>query len=59
MIYVNINHDKKNHPKIPSTTLVLKYICNFFKVYDKYYFGTNITICLKSSMLVGFFYNID
>ncbi len=32
---------KKIDPRIPLTTLVLKDICHFFKVCDKYYFVTN------------------
>ncbi len=33
---------KKIHPRIPFITLVLKYIYNFFKLCDMYYFVTNI-----------------
>ncbi len=38
---------QKVHPKIPLTTLVLKYICNFLKLYDMYYIVTNIFYIFK------------
>jgi hypothetical protein len=46
-IYINIIQHKKIHPRIPFTTIVLKYICNFFKFCDKYYFVTNILHTFK------------
>ncbi len=38
---------KKIHPEIPLTTLVLKYVCIFFKFCNKYYFVTNILHTFK------------
>ncbi len=46
-MYINIIHHKKIHPRIPLKTLVLKYICNFFKLCEKYYFVTNILHTFK------------
>jgi len=50
---------KKNHQKIPPTSLVLKYVCNYS------YSMTNIIssqiyfICWSSPMFVGFFFLND
>jgi hypothetical protein len=32
VVYINNIHHEKIHPRIPLTTLVLKYICNVFKL---------------------------
>jgi len=46
--YISISYTIKNIcPRISLTTLVLKYICNFFKLCDKYYFVTNILHTFK------------
>ncbi len=47
MIYVNIIHHKKNHPKIQPTILIFEYMYHFSKVCDKYYFGTCIPHMFK------------
>ncbi len=39
-MYINAIHHKKIEQKIPSTTLILKYICKISFTYDKYYFVT-------------------
>jgi hypothetical protein len=39
---ISISYTKKNHSKIPFITLVLKYVCIFFKLCDMDYFVTNI-----------------
>jgi len=53
-MYINIIHHKKFHPRNPITTLVLKYMCNFFKLYDNYYFVTNILHTFKFFIFVEF-----
>ncbi len=45
---------KKIHPRIPLTTLVLNYICNFCNFCDNYYFVTNILHMFNFSFFVGF-----
>jgi hypothetical protein len=49
----------KIHPKNPFTTLVLKYICNFFKFCDMYYFFTNIFHTFKFFIIfwIKFFFD--
>jgi hypothetical protein len=55
-MYINNNDHKKIHKKIPPTTLVLKYVCNFS------YFVVNIIssqiylICRSSPMFVKYFF---
>jgi len=43
---------KKIHPRIPFTTLVLKYIQKNFKLCNMYYFVTNILHTFKFSLFV-------
>jgi hypothetical protein len=50
---------KKIHPRISLTTLSLKYLCNFFKFYDKYCFVTIYSIHSSFSLFVGYFKIID
>jgi len=54
IMYINVIHPKKIQQRIPPTTLVLKYICDFL------YYVTCIillhiySICLRSSSFVIF-----
>jgi hypothetical protein len=50
---------KKIRQRILLTTLVLKYICNFFKFCVKYYFVTNIFHAFKFFIVCWIFLKID
>jgi hypothetical protein len=56
-MYINIIQYKNIHPRIPLTTLILKYICKFFKFCDKYYFVINIVYTLKFLITCWIFEN--
>ncbi len=56
--YISISYTiKKNYPRIPLTTLVLKYISNFLKLCDKYFLSQIYSIHLSFSLFVGFLKN--
>jgi hypothetical protein len=55
---MSISYTKKILPRIPLTTLVLKYICNFFKFCDRYYFVTNILHMFKKFIVCEFEENL-
>jgi hypothetical protein len=50
---------KKIHPRIPSTTLVLKYIFKFSNSMIGIILSQIYSICSKSSMCIEFFKIID
>jgi hypothetical protein len=50
---------KKNHPRIPPTTLVLKYICKFSNSMVSISLSQIYSICSNSSMFVRFLEIID
>ncbi len=50
---------KKVHPRIPPTTLVLKYICNFSNFTMGIILSQIYSICSRFSMFVGLFRIID
>ncbi len=58
-MYINIIHHKKIHPKIPSTTLVLKYIFKISNSMMGIILSQLYSIHSKFSMFVEFFKVID
>ncbi len=58
-MYINIIHHKKIHPRIPSTTLVLKYIFKISNSMTSIILSQIYSICSKSSMFIEFFKIID
>jgi len=58
-MYIHIIHHKKTHLRIPSTTLVLKYIFKIPNFVMGIILSQIYSICSKFSMFVGFFEIID
>jgi hypothetical protein len=58
-MYINIIHHKKIHPRIPSTTLVLKYLFKLSNFVMSIILSQIYSICSKSSMFIEFFKIIE
>lgn len=58
-MYINIIDHKTFHQKIPPTTLVLKYVCNFSYFMMSIILSQIYFICWSSPMFIGFIFKID